>query len=280
MKKRFFLFALAALLVATSCDKIENNNYLIFSGATGTWYDGEGVADHSHRVYLEKYTGVKCNNCPKADTIIHIALEKYGDKLVALSIHDSSSFGRPYEGQEDLRTDDGNAWSVFFGMLTSNKPAAIINRTSNNGSWVVVDPKTSMDDYIDACINEAPVLALAVNSTMGDDAMSIDVNLEFLQNYNDDLTLTLLLMEDGIVASQLFKSVNENYVHNHILRDVITDIWGADIDADGKAGTKRHVVFSYNQMKPNWNLSNCHVVAFVSDKQSKKVLNVASCPIN
>ena len=76
-----------------SCDKIEQNDdgtYTVYSGAVGEWINGNGVADKSQRALLEKYTGLRCNNCPKADTVIATATAQYNGLLIPVSIHDSS----------------------------------------------------------------------------------------------------------------------------------------------------------------------------------------------
>ena len=48
---------------AIGCDKIDENNYIVYSGASGEWFDGTPVEDHSQRAFLEKYTGVRCAWC-------------------------------------------------------------------------------------------------------------------------------------------------------------------------------------------------------------------------
>ena len=73
MKKIFHIFVLASVFIFVSCDKIEQENYLVFSGAAGEWYEGTGVSDHSQRAIIEKYTGVRCVNCPSADVAIAAA---------------------------------------------------------------------------------------------------------------------------------------------------------------------------------------------------------------
>ncbi len=282
MKKYLSLLCIALLTLA-SCDKIEENNYIIYSGAEGEWMDGTGVSDQSQRALIEKYTGVRCVNCPKADTAILNALQQYGDKLIAVSIHDSNmAFTRPIGDSPDLRTPDGHAWSYYFGVLGLGQyPSAMVNRALSGGHFSLFTPTSGINDRVDAVINGSTQVAVAVTAQQQNGGITIDVNLEYVQQMSDELTLTLMLMEDGIVATQRQwnGADDENYVHNHVLRDVITDLWGADIDADGKTGTKRHAQFTYTQAQSDWNLDNCHVVAFVSKKSSREIVNVAECEV-
>lgn len=276
--KKIFLCALASLALLAGCDKIEENDYTVFSGAAGTWYDGEGVTDQSQRVLLEKYTGPRCINCPTADDVITAAMSTFGNKLIPVAIHDTISFGEPL-GDIDMRTIDGSIWSKYFGI--SSKPSALLNRQKSGSNFTQYDPTGSLDSPIQSLLNSGTAVAVAVESALSSDTMTIDVNLQFLQTVSDELTLTLFIMEDGIVAPQYMPdaSQNNNYVHNHVLRDVITDVWGADVDADGQQGTKRYCRFSYTGMQSDWNLDHCHIVAFVSYKSSRSILNAAECDI-
>ncbi len=274
------IFAIFSLL-AVSCDKIAEEDYLIFSGAAGEWYDGNGVADQSQRVFLEKYTGQHCSNCPDADQDIHDAQTRYGNQLIAVSVHDNSAFCTPIPYNGDtiiLRTEDGCTWSETLGMLSTGKPSILLNRTMSNGNYT---PTKNMYSDIDNILALPATVAIAAAADMTEENVKISMDVEFLQSTTEPLTLTLLLMEDGIIAPQKQPdgSIVNEYVHNHVLRDVITDVWGMTIDADGNAGTKRYCEINYNGMSSDWNLANCHIVAFVSKKDTREILNAAKCSI-
>jgi len=279
--KNLFLLASLALL-SSACDKIEQDDYLLFSGAVGEWYDGNGVNDHSQRAIIEKYTGVRCINCPTADEAISAASSQYGYKLIAVAIHDSSNFTKPIGDNPRLSTPDGNAWSNYFGIRAAGSyPNALINRTSVSGTWDLFTPTSGINSRVDNIIANNPSVAVATNASLSGNSINISVDVELLSDISGQMTVTLLIMEDGLVITQRMPdgSDNENYVHNHVLRDVITDIWGADIDCNGKNGEKRHAMFSYTDFNTDWNIDNCHIVAIVSDKVSRSILNVAQCAI-
>lgn len=284
MKKIYktLMAIVACAMVMVSCDKIEEDNYLIFSGAAGQWFDGEGVADHSQRAIIEKYTGVRCINCPDADQIITAAVAQYNGSLIAVSIHDSSVFTRPYGSDADLRCADGDIWSHYFGVFDAGQyPSAIINRTKVGSNWDLFTPTSGVNERVDNIINGDADVAVAVAAELQNDAIDITVNLEMLQQVNDELTLTLLLMEDGIVTIQAnHEGKDSNYVQNHVLRDVITDVWGADVDCNGAAGQKRVARFSYTTFREDWNLEKSHIVAVIGKKGTREILNVAECEID
>lgn len=276
------LIACATMLLA-SCDKIEEDNYIVYAGAAGEWYNGSGVADKSQRALIEKYTGVRCVNCPTADEAINAAIAHYGNQLIAVAIHDSSAFTKPIGETPRLSSPDGETMSQYFGISKAGQyPAAIISRTASATGWDVFTPTEGINSRVESIINNAATVAVAVDSAVvTNDTVNITVNIEFLQKVSGDLTLTLMLMEDSLVVTQRLHdgSDNENYVHNHVLRDVITDVWGADIKCDGEMGEKRVAMFKYVPEKAEWNLHKCHIVAFVSEKTSKHILNVAECHV-
>ena len=66
----------------------------------------------------------------------------------------------------------------------------------------------------------------------------------------------------------------EGYPENHVLRCAITDPWGMEVVADGKRGTKRQVRLPLETSNVT-NLNNCNIVAFISEKESRRILNAA-----
>lgn len=279
--KRFLYFLVLSsslLFLLVSCDKVEEEQYWVYAGANGTWYDTDEDVPAVQRAFVEKYTGVRCVNCPKADVVLHDALAKYGEQLVVVAIH-SGAFGEPYSGDEDLRTGDGTKWYEYFGI--SGQPAALLMRAKNGAAWDIFTPTSNFDDKIDAVISPAPEVSIKVVPVAdGGKTTGADIYLSFEKTVDDSLTLTLLLTEDKIYTAQdsRTKARIENYEQNHVLRAIITDPWGTDVAASGAAGEKRTVRLPFD-MNERWHAENCHLVAFVSDKSSRRILNVAQASL-
>ncbi|MBQ6955088.1 MAG: Omp28-related outer membrane protein [Bacteroidales bacterium] len=277
---------LIILLVFASCDKIDEEERLVPAGAKAQWEEGSGVDDKTQRTLLEKYTGVGCINCPIADINIHKADSAMGGRLIAVSIHDfSSTLTSPVDATSpDLRTEVGQVWSSFFGI--TQLPMALVGRNRKASDWAMYNPADAslvMPSISDA-LDQPNVAALAVKAVKNGDDIDITVDLEYLQDLTDSLTVTLFIMEDSIRATQKNgHNIDTNYIHNHILRDAITDPWGALVD-DGRtsnvvnAGTKRRGSFTYTPSK-DWRLDRCHIVAYLSNYASKRIYNAAKCDI-
>ncbi|MCQ2297218.1 MAG: Omp28-related outer membrane protein [Bacteroidales bacterium] len=275
MKKLFYILPLAAMMFA-ACDKIAINEagyYGTEAGASGEWVDGNGVVDKSQRAYVEKFTGAKCVNCPDGDQTLNTVAATYGDKMVAVAIDSPGSLGNPYNGFEDMRTEDGSIWAEYFGGV-EQIPAYMVNRQA----MANIAMSNLATDVAAATAQQAKI-AVAVSNTMTGDNASIKVDIEFVEKVDEALTLTLLIMEDSLVYKQLSPDGPIiDYVHNHELRDVITDVWGADIAATGAAGEKKCATFKY-KVDSKWVKEHCHIIAFVSNKATKKVYNAAECEL-
>lgn len=279
-KTHIFPILLAAFVMLASCDKIEadqNGNYVVFGGNTGTWYDSDLELPATQRALVEKYTGVRCVNCPSADVVINTALGKYGQALMAVAVH-SGRFGEPLNSDPDLRTEAGTAWFDYFGVTA--QPSAMVNRARSASAWDLFTPTSGFDDRIDAVINDPAKVAVKVLSRHNTGRnYSADIYLDYKEDYTADQTLTLLVIEDSIFTTQ--RSQGEeyaNYAQNHVLRQVVTNEWGMDVDADGKSGTRRFVSLDFD-LREDCNPGHCHLIAFVSNKQTREIVNAAECQL-
>jgi len=274
--KRLFLFALLGTLLATtvSCDKIEKDQYLIPSGVSGEWFESHASIPKVQRAMVEKYTGVRCVNCPAADEIIHAALEQYNGKLIAVAIH-SGVFGRPLGNDPDLRTEDGTQWYETLVGTSTGLPAALVNRGE------LFNPLGGVNDRIDPIVNNDPKVTMLITSeSVVDNEFFSDIHVGFEQDIAEELTLTLLLYEDNIHTTQSIAGGGdiEDYVQNHVLRKVYTDIWGLPVSVARTQG-KQYFIRLNLSLPAGCVKDNCHLVAFIAEKESHKILNVAECKL-
>jgi hypothetical protein len=131
---------------------------------------------------------------------------------------------------------------------------------------------------INTLLQQKPSVAIQV-SAIHHTSVDITVDINLLQNFSSKLTLTALITEDSLVYKQNNHNVTvDDYVHNHMLRKVITGFWGREIDCVGIAGEKLRGTLSFSP-SPSIKLANSHIVVFVSDKNTRRVLNAASCRI-
>lgn len=266
-------YLIASLLLFSACDKIEEGEYTVYDGVTVQWYPSTSSVEAVQRVYVEKFTGPRCNNCPKADaTLAGI----HNDNVVMVAINHPTGQGVPYPGQPDMRTDGGEVWANWFGV--SAIPAAYINR--DKGTQYLGEMSNIVSDIAQA-LTEEPVVALETYCLVTDNNADVSVYLHFERNYERPVTLTVALVEDSLCYQQLMPdySVEENYAHNHMLRKVLTSYWGTDVPTAGRAGEGWEGKMKF-RLDDGVVPEHCHIVAFVSDKETRKVLNCAQGRLN
>lgn len=282
MKKIIMTIAAAAVLFA-ACDKIdagEDGRFVEYAGATASWDETTPLANAMQRAFIEKYTGPKCPNCPYADVDLDNAHRVLRDTLVMVSINPSWGDGEPIGNDPDMSTDDGDQWATVIGGGTNmSMPFGKLNRTVSYGG--AMGFKTVKDDADSAIAKEVKV-AIDVEATAIGSNVGIDVTVDFRQQVAENLTLTLVLSEDSLRYKQLWQNHNpfrvDDYAHNHMLRDVITDVWGVDVKAEGRVGEARKAHFNYT-LPDGVVKENCHIVAFVSYKETREILNCAESDI-
>lgn len=274
MKKFFWgVMGLVGLMGLVGCDKIEESEYTVYDGAVVNWTPSATSITAVQRVYVEKFTGPRCSNCPNADVTLGTI---HNDNVVMVSINHPTGQGIPYPNQPDLRTDGGNAWDAWFGINAI--PAAYINR--DRGTQYQGDMGNIVSAINNAMATE-PTVALEAEASLQSGKVQIIVDLQFVKEYSAPVTLTVAIVEDSLRYKQLLPdgTYDENYVHNHMLRKVITGFWGRDVEATGAEGEHLTGTLSFTPAD-DINLANSHIVAFISDKGSRKVLNCVSCKIN
>ena len=267
------LLSIVGIMSLVGCDKINPEEYTIYDGAVVNWIPDNSFITPVQRVYVEKFTGPRCNNCPMADaTLAGI----HNDNVVMVSINHPTGQGIPYPDQPDMRTDGGTVWDKYFGINAI--PSAYINRDMS--TQYQGDMSNIVGD-INQALTVDPTVALNVYASNQDNEVSIDVFLKYVKNYTKPVTLTVALIEDSLSYRQLLpdNSIDDNYVHNHMLRKVITGFWGANVDATGVEGEAKKGSLSFT-VDNDIILDNSHIVAFISDKATRKVLNCASCKID
>lgn len=263
---------LMGLMGLMGCDKIEEGQYTVYDGAAVSWMYSEVDVAPVQRVYVEKYTGPRCSNCPLADATLEAI---HNDNVVMVSINHPTGQGTPYPNQPDMRTDGGTAWDQWFGINAI--PAAYLNRDRST------QYQGDMGNIVGA-INEAlsaePVIALDITATTDEDRVYVSVPIQLVKDYTLPMMLTVALVEDSLCYRQLLpdNSFDDYYIHNHMLRKVVTSFWGSEVMMSSRAGEKVMGFMTF-EADSDINLENCHIVAFVSDKATRKVLNCASCRI-
>jgi len=154
----------------------------------------------------------------------------------------------------------------------------MVNRTEFNGKKLLAH-----DDWsaaILAQINQAPKLDIIINPEYLPDDSSFNLKIEtgFLKTISQKLMLNIWLVEDSIIDWQKDYDAKpqdiEGYIHNHLFRESLTDIWGSELSGNTTQNSFINSDFSgklNNKYKPN----EIYIVAFVAVKESREILQAS-----
>ena len=247
-------------------------------------------------VLIEELTGRNCQYCPDGHAIANELVKNNPDRVWAINIH---SGGYAPTNYPNLNTTASAA--ICNAFTTGSFPSGIVNRSTttaeNRGMWAST---TSQQLSQNAECNIGGKIVINKETRIA--AATVEVyytgNSTSENNY-----LTIMMLQDSILGSQSGGStwnpsqmIDGQYVHMHVLRDVVTSTWGDRI-APTTAGTLITKTYTYEIPKtigsPNGvdvDLNNIHFIALVSEKQdnsnssaydipTRPILNVNQLPI-
>lgn len=247
---RKLTITLPVLAMLVSCDNIDKEDRYIELDPISA----------KRVVLLEEFTGQDCTNCPDGHRIAAQMKEQYGDAFIPVSIHASQlSWSEAEYGEYGLGIPEGE---IYYKANTSPAlPAGVVDRNSgviNRSDWSA---------RVRAELEKESPVAIELNPTI--DAETNDINIDITIKPSKSMTcnLTVWILESGIVNYQYDNGNDDyNYVHNHVLRAVVSDVWGDKMSLSG--GVYAYPKYSYSinaNKKTYWNTSNLSVVAFLTD---------------
>jgi hypothetical protein len=269
MKKTLSLIVIALCFMA--CNKIESP-YLTLSEQEDVDVVFPELDPNTvyRKILFDEYTGHLCPNCPSGHQVLEQLLDIYGDTLVAVCIH-AGELAEPEAGMPyDFRTPTGDQLNNDYHILYN--PQAIINRTG-----APIDKPQWVNGVQNA--NRSLHAAIQIINQFSESNWSLKINTKttMLEEYNQPVQLSLLLVEDNIIKPQKNNSeIVEDYVHNHVLRAGINGNYGEHISPEGLVNKDSSYLYGYSIdfTGKDWVPENCSVIAVLLDENSKEVLQV------
>jgi hypothetical protein len=231
------------------------------------------------KVLVEEITGVDCPNCPDGTAELEGLAQVYGKNLVAVALHggDREGFNKPLSSsQYNFNTDNTEALVSFVGTVSAF-PTAAINRQVVNGNLDIYNVRP-WKSAIETEAKEDFGLLIRIENAY--DAQTRQLKSEVIlspeQTLSGDLRMTVYIVQDSIVDAQnVYGTVQTNYVHRHVFREILTDIGGDPIGNGLSAGSTLTKEFLYT-LPADFDAKHCEVVAFLhrSGLPDKEVLQV------
>ena len=257
MKK--FTFALMALLAFT------------FSLKAQQYVSTEPA---NRNVILEEFTGRGCGYCPDGHRIANEIMAAHPDRVWAINIH---AGGYAQTSYPNMITQDGN--TIHGGFSISGYPTGVVNRSTSNG----ID-RGQWNSQANTQMSQASECNIAGMAVVNPQTRIATITVEVYYTGNstvDQNYLTVAMLQDSILGSQSdygnfnpTQWIGNQYVHMHILRDVVSEsAWGDPISptTQGTLITRTYeyqipeIIGSPNGVEVD--IDNIFFLAWVSERQ-------------
>lgn len=237
-----------------------------FNGLESNIIEIEVVAPSAYvqNVLIEDYTGTWCVNCPRLSYAIEHSKE-VSDKVVSVGVHTFDSM--VMDGYQIL-TDE-------FNII--NYPTGIVNRD-------IIWPFPE-DNFLNTATDLTGFdadLGLSINSSITNSVVNMNIEIGFNADFSTPLNLVVYLVENGLIYDQLNNtdyygggSIIYDFVHNDVLRAIFTGHLGDPLPANETHINNIYSVDVQGSIPETVeDQEQLHIVAFVTDATTKKVLNV------
>jgi hypothetical protein len=241
------------------CEIGKSVGYLLESGDNSGGGESADVAFNRH-VSVFEFTGTWCAMCPSGYIFLKYLIEDWWshDVVHILAFHDSTA-------DDPMGIPVTNTIFTDFGL--TGFPAFVVDLREGTTEKTEIQPmiESSFRDYPATC---------GVKMTSTNNSVEVELYAAKSGTYR----VALYILEDGIVARQNDSGTyKDNYVHNHVVRAMLSSLYEGDRVGDIKAGQKGTKSYNFN-INSSWKREKCSLCALVIDN-SGAVVNAAVCPV-
>lgn len=232
------------------------------------------------KVLVEEITGVNCPNCPDGAAELQSLHDIYGENLIIVGFHEAPGVLNDPIGEShfDFRLAEATEVTNFVSLI-AYAPTAAVNRVMLPNDDILYLDRSNWAGVINQEINKDPAIGLFINPeyTPGTRKLSIEIRITPEENLTEEHRLTIYITQDSIVDAQAKTGVPvvHDYLHRHVLRDVVTAPAG---DIINEAFVPGAIIIKHYEVEldAEWEPQHCSIVAFVHHGGSpdKEVLQV------
>ncbi|MFM9943816.1 MAG: Omp28-related outer membrane protein [Bacteroidia bacterium] len=259
-----------------------------------TYVSGIVPAPENKVIYIEDLTGVRCPNCPTAVNIIKDVIAANPARAISLGVYPNAlaQFTTPWPGFEVLASDIANEIFTQIYGSPGALPTGGVNRKVFNGEGSSTIQYTKWSGYADVIKTEESPIKLKGEIIKNDSVakkIKIKVNLIFAKKYDEEVNLTVYLIENKIISKQSMPSgpPKDDFEHNHVLRKAVTSFNGQPLKINASTIGKYEAgrVFEKEfevEVDSKWKYKNLAFVILANryDANSKEVLQAAELDLH
>jgi hypothetical protein len=279
LNKIFFFIGITSLLMACK----ETPPYINLTpsnvNADTTYIVQQIPAAQASSVLIEDFTGVRCPNCPNAQTEATNLMNNNPGRVHVVTIHPlnllnslTTPFSIPIRGDKvsnkyDFRTQAGKEIFSLIG-ITNALPRGAVNRKLFSGETERAIDYQKWAAYVNAELTKNTPLNIDLNCFYTpQDSIAIELTLTYTEALSDSNYLTVAIIENDLKDVQERQTgvttvYDTAYIHEHVLRAVVTDFYGDLLKATLVRGRVFKKTLLYKR-DPNWNKNHLKIIAFV-----------------
>lgn len=230
------------------------------------------------KALLEEFTGINCGNCPDGHAIAAKLQLAQSENVIVMAVH-AGHYAQAGVGDPDFITEEGTAINDYFGI--NSYPSGMINRKVFDGTSPIMSRSYWTEHAREVCHEISPV-NLAMECDYDEYKSEYTVTVAGYYTAATDYetnNLCVALVQNNIQGYQAGSGLSEEYIHQHVLRDYFTPVWGEQIDniAQGSRFEKTYTlklpqVIGNKDVDP----AQLEVIAFITAGEKGEVLNVTS----
>lgn len=277
--KRLVLPLLSLVFVLISCE--ETPPFIDFSEPVqtkDTTYISGTVATPQHKaVLIEDITGVRCNNCPAAALeAVSILNKKTDDSVVVMALYAGdylTNFTTPWKDFPVLNSNASNQILSQLGVPTG-LPNGYVDRAIFGAQTSRVNAYKTWGSLVDERLRLTTPVNISLQKSIAGRILTLKMKLEYTSSVSGTQKYALYLTESEIVSKQTtLTSYDENYVHNHVLRESIGNAVGIALTETLIPGRvfEKEVDFD---IPADYDIQHCHIVCVITDSVTEEVINV------
>ncbi len=213
-------------------------------------------------ILLEEYTGINCASCALGHETATTIMNKYPGRINIINIH-SGDFAEPVGDQPDYRTPYGE--KLRSTANASTYPSASINRHI----FPEYEDHTALQRYNweDASLQIIDMVSpvnIGMESSYNESERKLSIHIEvYYTAASPESTnrLNLAVLRNNVIGPQAGQG--NDYVHQHMLKDLITGQFGDTIYQTNQYDLN---TFNYEYILPEeWSVEDISLVAFVAE---------------
>jgi len=243
-------------------------------------------------VVLEEFTGIYCGYCPDGHKRAQDYHDLHPNDVVLINIHEGG-YAAPSGGDPDFRTQWGAAIDGQAGV--AGYPAGTVNRRLFSGMQQGSGTAMSRGDWATAggmILAESSCVNVEAQSSINLMTRELTVVVEAYYTAASSVStnkLNVALLQNNVEGPQSGSSANPtqvlpngNYMHNHMLRHLLTGQWGDAISTttSGSFFTQTYVYTIPSDLNGiAYDLFNLEVAVFVSEG-NQEILSGNMSPVS